>query len=138
MANLTAGELVRVARMGGEGHKQVADRMVDDATIDLIAGEVALLKDSAGLNPIDVGYVITVDLYRTAAEVWRTKAGMVADGYDFEAEGASYTRSQMYDQYMEQAARYSNMASQLAPQVGRPVIEDESASAYEEWLAGGA
>ena len=137
MANLTAGELVRVARMAGEGHKLTGDRMVDDATLDLIAGDVALLKDADGLAPPEVGYVITVDLYRTAAEAWRTKAGMVADGYDFKAEGASFTRSQMYDHYMQQAGRYANMASSLTAQVSRPVTDDGPLSAYEEWLDGG-
>lgn len=137
MANLTAAQLLRLSRMGGEGHKLVGDRMVDDTRLDEIAGEVALIRDDDDLGPLDVGYVITVDLYRAAAEVWREKAGMVADGYDFKAEGASFTRSQMYQHYLEQAARYASMAGTLTVSIGRPFVDDNAANAYEEWLAAG-
>lgn len=136
MANLDATQALRLASMAGEGHKDAADRMLDDAALDVIVGEVALLKDSAGVVPGGAGYATTVDMYRAAAEAWRRKAGMVADGYDFKAEGASFSRSQMFQQYLVQAARYANMAGSLTVEIARPVVETVDATAYEEWLAG--
>ena len=136
MAVLTSAQLTRLARMAGEGHKATSDRMLTEADLDQIASDVALMKDSEGRPPTDVDYVTTVDLYRAAAESWRTKAGMVADGFDFEAEGASFTRSQVYDHYMEQAGRFATMAAQLTTTINRPSVEDDT-SDFDEWLEGG-
>ena len=137
MAYLTSAQTDRLARMAGEYHKETADRMVNNARLDEIAGEVALLKDSEGVVPGGDDYVTTVDIYRAAAESWREKAGMVADGYDFESEGASFTRSQLYDNYVQQAARYAALAGNLTMAVGRPVEEEIDADAFEEWLEAG-
>jgi hypothetical protein len=121
--------------MAGEAHKATADRMITDARLDEIAGEVALLKDDDGYAPTDDLYTTTVDIYRAAAECWREKAGMVADGYDFKAEGASFTRSQMFQHYLEQASRYAAMAGSLTMSVGRPVDPgDETSNAWEDYI----
>jgi len=137
LAFLTSAQEIRLARMAGEYHKETEDRMLDNARLDEIAGEVALMKDSEGLAPLDDDYTTTVDLYRAAAECWREKAGLVADGYDFKAEGASFTRSQMFEHYIEQAARYANLAGTLTMNLGRPTEEETSVDAFEEWLDGG-
>lgn len=135
MANLTAEQLARLGRMAGEAHKATADRMVTDATLELIATDVALVIDADGYAPTDALYTATVDLYRAAAEAWREKAGMVADGYDFKAEGASFTRSQMYKHYLEQAARYAGMANSLTMSVGRSTDDGtEASSAWEDFM----
>jgi hypothetical protein len=124
--------------MAGEGHKDAAERMLSDARLDEIAGEVALIRDDTGLAPPDTGYVTTVDLYRAAAECWREKAGQVADGYDFKAEGASFTRSQMYDHYMEQASRYASMVGQLTVSIVRPHDPEETTtSLWEDFIEQG-
>lgn len=135
MAVLTAAETIRLARMAGEYHKAAGDRMLTDAELDTLASEVALMKDEFGYTPADNLYTNTVDLYRAAAEAWRMKAGMVADGFDFQAEGASFTRSQVYDHYMQQAGRYAAMAHQLTVQVGERLGSDVDDNAFEEWLA---
>lgn len=137
MAVLTANQLTRLKRMAGESHKSGAARMLTDEVLDDIASEVALVKDADGLTPVDADYTTTVDLYRAAAEAWRTKAGMVAEGFDFEAEGGVFDRSQVYKHYLDQAARYAGMAGNLSPQTGRPVEESADANAFEEWLEGG-
>lgn len=138
MAILDAAQTARLAQMAGEAHKAAAERMLDDAALDLIAENVAQLKDSAGVAPGGTGYVVTVDLYRAAAEAWRTKAGMVADGYDFKAEGASYTRSQMFEHYLQQAARYAGLASNLTMSVERPNLPEEDISnAWEDFIETG-
>lgn len=138
MAILDAAQTARLAQMAGEAHKATSERMLDDAALDLIAENVAQLKDDSGLLPGDIGYVVTVDLYRAAAEAWRVKAGMVADGYDFKAEGASYTRSQMFEHYLAQAARYASMASQLTVSIERPNLPEENISnAWEDFIETG-
>lgn len=137
MPNLTAAQLARVGSMSGEAHKATADRMITDARLDEIAGEVALIRDDEDLAPLDVGYTVTVDLYRCAAEAWREKAGMAADGYDFKAEGASFTRSQMYDHYLQMAARYASMAGTLTVTIGRPATDEVTANAWEDFIEQG-
>lgn len=110
---LTQAQLFRLSRMSGEAHKDVEDRMVDDVTLQDIADEMGLVKDSEDLAPADTGYVATYDLYRIAADVWRQKAGMVAEGYNIKVEGASFNRSEVYDHYLKQASRYAGMAASL-------------------------
>lgn len=46
------------------------------------------------------------DLAGAAADAWRQRAGMQADGYDFSADGASYNRSQWFKHCQEMAAVY--------------------------------
>lgn len=110
---LTSAQTFRLARMSGEAHKPTCDRMLDDSELVDLADEVALVPDDTGLAPADSGYVSTYDLYRAAAESWRRKAGMVAEGYNIKVEGASFNRSEAYDHYLAQASRYAGMAHSL-------------------------
>ena len=141
--NITTAQETQLRRMVGEAHKPDDQRMLSDADLDVLAGEVGKIKDSADEAPLlsdgsaNPDYTLTVDLYRIAAEGWRVKAGMVAEGYDFRAEGAEFNRSQVYKHYLDQAARYAAMASMLSPKIGRPAVESTDADAFEEWLAGG-
>lgn len=143
--NITDAQETRLRRMVGEAHKDDEDRMISDEVIDDLAGEVGLVVDYAGEAPYvtdeddgtvsaNTDYVTTVDIYRVAAEAWRVKAGMVAEGYDFKAEGAEFDRSQVYKHYLDQAARYAGLAGNLTTATNRPVSEDDSTDAFEEWL----
>lgn len=104
--------------MAGESTKETADRMLSDAQLQLIADEIGLILDAAGLAPEDTGYTDTYDLYRTAAECWREKAGMIAEGYNVVIEGAQYNRSEAYEHYLSQATRYAGMAHSLTVVTG--------------------
>lgn len=108
---LTAAELATVKRNAGESHKTTP--MVDDATIQLIADEVGLIVDADGNAPTATDYTTTYDLAATTAGVWRAKASRLAEGYDFTAEGASFTRSQAYDHCMKQARYWHGLCSNL-------------------------
>lgn len=110
---LTSAQTFRLARMSGEAHKPTGERMVDDSELVDLCDEMALVPDTTGLAPVDSGYTATYDLYRAAAETWRRKAGMVAEGYNIKVEGASFNRSEAYDHYLAQAARYAGMANSL-------------------------
>jgi hypothetical protein len=50
------------------------------------------------------------DVEGAAADVWEQKAAHVADRFDFTADGASFTVSQMIRQYKDQAARLRAMS----------------------------
>ena len=109
---LTTQQLNTVARRAGEAHK--SERMIEDDTIQFIADELGLIVDSAGLAPSAALYTTTYDLNAIAAGVWREKANMLAEGFDFTAEGASFTRSQAYRHAMQQASKWHAMASNLS------------------------
>jgi hypothetical protein len=111
---LTGAQTYRLARMTGEGHKSTDERMLDDSELVDLANETALVIDDAGLAPAEAGYTATYDLYRAAAEGWRRKAGMVAEGYNIKVEGAAFNRSEAYDHYLAQASRYAGMANSLS------------------------
>ena len=115
---LSATELARLTRMVGESQKETADRELTAADLQDIADEVGQMFDADGNTPADSAYVDTYDLYRTAAECWRTKAGMVSEQFDFEAEGGSFSRSQKFRNYLAQASRYANMAPQQSTRTG--------------------
>jgi len=64
------------------------------------------LIDPSGYDPDEDDWTPTYDLCAAAAEVWEEKASAVAGAFDFQADGASYSRSQIVAQYQRQAARY--------------------------------
>lgn len=107
---LTAAQLATVKRRSGE----TDNGMVSDADIQLIADDAGLIVDADGNGPLDTGYATTYDLNAVAAEVWREKAASAADGFDFTAEGASFTRSQFFRHCMKMAAYRAGMVSNLS------------------------
>jgi len=73
------------------------------------------LEDARGEGPLvesetDPGtleenpdWTATYDLNAAAADVWEEKAGILAQDYDYSADGGNYSRSQAYEQAMKQA-----------------------------------
>lgn len=55
-------------------------------------------------NPL---WIATYDLHAAAADVWQEKAAAVASNFDFTADGASFSRSQTYQQMLAQARWYA-------------------------------
>jgi hypothetical protein len=104
--------------MVGESKVTADERMLSDQDLTDIADEVAKIPDTAGNAPSATAYTDTYDLYRAAAEGWRQKAGMVAEEFDFEAEGGSFSRSQKYRNYLAMAARYAGMAKHMTTRTG--------------------
>lgn len=68
--------------------------------------ESAQVVDATGLAPTADGYTATWDLNRAALEGWRWKAARVAGSFDFNADGASYNRSQMLASCERMIAQY--------------------------------
>jgi hypothetical protein len=79
----------------------------DDALTAII--ELYPLPDIKGNFPytdqgeVNTDWTARYDLHSAAADVWEEKAAALAAKYDFNADGASYQRSQMYEQAMRQA-----------------------------------
>ena len=48
-------------------------------------------------------WIPTYDLSAAAAAIWEEKAAILAQDFDFNADGGDYTRSQTYEQAMKQA-----------------------------------
>lgn len=140
---LTQAELTRLERMVGEGHKPADLRMLTEADLDDAAYQ-ALVKDSAGLTPIDpdtgiatVGYVNTVNLYKAASIAWNMKAAIYAEQFDFEADGGKFSRSQGYHMCVKQAARYSDMAFGWAPVTVAQPSDQDAVDAFQQYLDDG-
>ena len=56
-------------------------------------------------------WIETYDINAAAAEIWEEKAAAVAEDYDFSADGGRYSRSQVYEQCMRNAARFRSKRS---------------------------
>lgn len=56
----------------------------------------------------DTNWIATYDLNAAASAIWEEKAGVLAQDYDFKADGGDYTRSQAYEQAMKQARRFGS------------------------------
>lgn len=137
---LSAAELTRLEKMAGEAHKPTSARMLDEDDFDAHALQ-ALLKDSAGLTPIDpdtgittVDYVNTVDLYRAASYAWHQKAGVYAEQFEFKADGGLFKRNQAYDMCVKQAARYADMAQSNTTTIAPVARDNDSIDAFQAYL----
>lgn len=51
-------------------------------------------------------WIPTYDLNAAAAKVWQEKAASIAQDFDFQADGGSFSRSQKHLQYMRMASYY--------------------------------
>lgn len=52
---------------------------------------------------VNPDWTATYDLHAAAAAIWTEKAAAVSHLYDFNADGGNYSRSQRYEQAMQQA-----------------------------------
>jgi hypothetical protein len=108
----SAEQIARLRRMVAEP----TDATYSDATL---AGyiEARALVDANGIEPlyyagVVLGFVVnpiwvpTYDLNAAAADVWEEKAGIPAEDFDVDADGANLSRSQVYEHYMAQARYY--------------------------------
>jgi len=104
---ITATDIARVRALS-----QAAVADFSDATISAI---IALYPsvDSAGNIPTDTGYTETWDLYRAAADIVDQRAAAAAPRYDTSADGASLSRSQIYEHLMMLGTRLRARASAL-------------------------
>lgn len=94
-------EVVKLRRMVAESTSVTYS---DDDIEDII--ETYPVLDSEGLDPDDDAWTATYDLNAAAAQIWEEKAAALIGLYDFNADGGSFNRSQMYEQAMKMARHY--------------------------------
>lgn len=123
----TAAQIVQLRRM-------VAEPTIDTyGDHDLAAYiEAYPLLDAAGMAPDNGAWTPTYDLHAAAADIWEEKAATFAASFDFSADGASYHRSQQYQQMMQQA-RYHR--SRRSPRTGTLIKWPEEGRASLPWIA---
>lgn len=116
----TAAQIARLRRLVGES---IDDTIFANTELATYIEEHPLL-DERGENPYtwdtttdppsqDANelWVPTYDLNAAAADIWEEKAAILAQDYDFEADGSSYTRSQAYEQAMKQVRYFRSKRS---------------------------
>ena len=82
----------------------LTDALGEDPTVRNYATTPPVLS----ANPY---WTATYDLNAAASDIWSEKAAILAQDFDFQADGASYTRSQAYEQAMKQARYYRSRRS---------------------------
>ena len=107
----TAAQIAQVRRMVNEPDDTTYD---DDAISTYIEaypqlderGEAPYTFDTSTTPPSEdenEDWIATYDLHAAAADIWAEKAAIVAQDYDFQADGGSYSRSQVVAQFERQA-----------------------------------
>lgn len=99
---VTAAQIEKIRRM-------VNEPLTVPYTIALLTTyiETYPIPDGLGYFPSDgSSWTPTYDLNAAAADIWDEKAGIEATKFDFNADGGSYTRSQVYQQMMSRARYY--------------------------------
>ena len=91
-------------------------------TVDYADGRVTFGADQAG----SVRYLTarSYDVYEAAARVWESKAGHVAERFDFTADGASFQASQLRQNYLAEADRMRRQSPMGGIRNGKLVRSD--------------
>ena len=114
-------------------------RMIAEPTTttysDAVLSEIILahpLIDSSGNFPDEDDWTATYDLNAAAADVWDEKAAGLASDYDFNADGASFSRSQAYEQASHMARKYRSRRSAVTIRLIKAPKEADSIDFTEE------
>ena len=81
-------------------------------SVDYKNGIVTFTADQAGSARYLNGR--EYDIYRAAARGWLERTGTKSSLYDFQADGAQYTKSQWFDHCVKMAEYYENLAAKSA------------------------
>ncbi len=118
---VSAADIQVVRRMTGVTVEEYSDNNLSSII------ERYPLPDANGLFPEEDGWTPRYDLNAAAADVWAEKAAGLAGQYDFTADGASFERSQAYEQAMQQARYYrSRRALHTVKSQAYPKLKDNS------------
>ena len=111
------------------------DPKLDEGTVtDLL--EWCRVVDSKGRTLTDPDYVPTFSLNWGASEGWRMKAGIAAERYKFQADGATFVRDQVFTHCLKMADVYDKRANS-EPKVirsrGALITDRLASSTYPFW-----
>jgi len=111
----TADQIAELRRKVGEPtYDNYSDAVLQEyieryPLVDAV-GEAPYIDDDGVLEEND-SWTPTYDLNAAASAIWSEKAGAMASAYDFSADGASYHRSQAFEQAQKQARYFSSRRS---------------------------
>ena len=97
----SAAMITRLRRMVAEATEVT---YTDETLTEVI--ELYPTLDIDGLSLDDDDWTATYDLHAAASEVWTEKAAALTGSFDFNADGASFSRSQRYAQASKMARHY--------------------------------
>lgn len=100
----SADDILRLRRMVAEPSATTYTDALLAATIERYP-----VPDEFGIWPDEAGWLALYDHALAAAEIWSEKATIMAANFDFDADGASFKRSQQYEQFMKQARRWRSL-----------------------------
>lgn len=75
------------------------------------------LVDDTGKEIGEDGWTAGYDLHAAASEVWEEKASLVQMYYDFQADGARYSQSQLYGMAMDKSRFHASRRKATAKSV---------------------
>ena len=94
------------------------------------------LPDAAGEWPtlvsgsVNTDWTGTYDLANAAADIWDEKAGTVAAYFDFQADGARFDKSQVYDHYTKEARKWRSRRA-----IGtHTLVQYPPLNSFDEWI----
>jgi hypothetical protein len=135
----TAAQIAQVRRMVGEPSETTytdADIQEYIETYPLLdeRGEEPYTWDSSTQPPTqdeNEDWIDTYDLAAAAADIWDEKAAVVVQDYDFSADGGSFKRSQVAEQYSGRARYYR---SRRAPRTRTMFMSPDPGGSQQEWI----
>lgn len=96
-----AATIARMRRMVAEP----TETPYTDAIITAYIEEYPVM-DSEGYEPDEDGWTAIYDLNAAAADIWDEKASSVQKYYNFQADGAQYSQSDLFEMAMEKVRYY--------------------------------
>ena len=98
---VTASMISKIRRMISEP----TEATYTDEDIESLIDEYPVI-DKDGKDPDETNWIPTYDLNAVAGDIWAEKASAISANFDFTADGATFNRSQVAKQYMDQARYY--------------------------------
>lgn len=89
--------------------------------------------DDYGKETGEDGWVAGYDLNAAASDVWAEKASLVQMYYDFQADGARYSQSQLYEMAMDKS-RYHAARRRVSSKSTFKKPDETTDSLYDEGL----
>lgn len=122
-------EIRRVRRLSGESEGSVFSDLDFQEALERYP-----LTDSSGVDPSEADWLGRWDVFAAAADIWDEKSAALSGDFDFSADGASYSRSQAYQNAVSQAKSMRARASAKSVTIKiDPPIET-----FETWIANSA
>lgn len=127
----TSDDLLRLRRMIAEpGTATYTDSLLVTAISNYPLADVTGQWPLLTTGSANTAWTPTYDLASAAADIWSEKATSYVGMYDFTADGASYRKSQVHDQYSKEARKWASRRSLSTTEM----VQYPNISAREVWI----